>query len=179
MFGFVKDVAHRTCLDEFSRVHYCDPMRDVGHDSQVMANQDNRDPHPLLQIPEKLEDLCLNRDVESRGWLVGDKDLRVAGEGYGYDHPLAHPAGELVWVLLYPVFRVWDANPLEQFHGPPHRPVPREPEMLLQALGDLMTDAHSRVKRGHRILEDHRDLRPPHPAHLLLRELEQVAPLEG
>lgn len=32
------------------------------------------------------------------------------------------------------------------------------------------------VKRGHRVLEDHRDLGPAHQPHFILGQLEQVAP---
>ena len=44
----------------------------------------------------EVEDLGLDRDVQRRGRLVGDEELRVAGEGHGDHHALAHPAAELV-----------------------------------------------------------------------------------
>ena len=46
----------------------------------------------------------------------------------------------------------------------------------MQRFGDLLADRHHRVERRHRLLEDHRDLVAAHVAHLLLGELEQIAP---
>ncbi len=37
---------------------------------------------------------------------------------------------------------------------------PVHAEVHLGPLGDLLADAHDRVERAHRLLEDHRDLRP-------------------
>ena len=50
--------------------------------------------------------------------------------------------------------------------------------MASDRLRDLHPDRQRRVQRGHRILEDHRDLAPAHVLELALRELRQVAPLE-
>ena len=41
-------------------------------------------------------------------------------------------------------------------------------------LGDLLADRVDRVQRGHRLLEDHRDLVAADRAHLALGELEQI-----
>jgi hypothetical protein len=43
--------------------------------------------------------------------------------------------------------------------------------------GDLVPDPVDRVERGHRVLEDHRDLRPAHLAHGVLAERHEVAAL--
>ena len=42
----------------------------------------------------------LDRHVERRRRLVGDEQLRVARERHRDHHPLAHPAGELVRILV-------------------------------------------------------------------------------
>ena len=49
-------------------------------------------------------------------------------------------------------------------------------ELLVQhrSFRDLLADGQHRVQRGHRILEDHRDLVAPDRAHPLLVELQQV-----
>src|SRR5712691_508466 len=46
--------------------------------------------------------------------------------------------------------------------------------MRLDRFGDLITDAEDRIERGHRLLEDHRDVVAANLLHLLLRELEQI-----
>ena len=57
-------------------------------------------PGPLLEVPDQLQDLGLDRDVEGGRRLVGDEQLRVAGQGHRDHDPLAHAARQLVGVLL-------------------------------------------------------------------------------
>ena len=51
-------------------------------------------------------------------------------------------------------------------------------EMDLQRLFDLKADREDRVQRGHRLLEDHRDVAAADFAHLLVVEIEQRAAVE-
>jgi hypothetical protein len=83
-----------------------------------------------------------------------------------------------VRVLLEALFGVRDADQLEQLHGAFGGLASRHAEVLFQALDDLAPHAHRRVERGHRVLEDHRYLRPPDVEHALLGELEKVLALE-
>ena len=66
----------------------------------------------------EVEDLGLDRHVERGGRLVGDEELRVAGEGHRDHHALPHPAAELVRVVLQAAPRGRDADELEQLDGP-------------------------------------------------------------
>ena len=59
-------------------------------------------------------------------------------------------------------------HPLAQ-RAAAHRP------MVIGRLGDLAVDAEQRVQRGHRVLQDHRDLRAADVAHLA-RPLSSSAP---
>ena len=51
----------------------------------------------------------------------------------------------------------------------------RQAQVPAGPLGDLVADPHHRVQRGHRLLEDHRDLRTHQSAALLRRHRQQVA----
>ena len=53
-----------------------------------------------LQLREQLQDLRLDRDVERGRRLVGDEQLRLAGERHRDHHALAHAARELVRVRV-------------------------------------------------------------------------------
>ena len=46
--------------------------------------------------------------------------------------------------------------------------------MKPDGLADLAADGEDRVERGHRLLEDHRDLRAANMAHLGFAELQQI-----
>ena len=52
----------------------------------------------LDQLREQVEDLGLHHHVEGGGRLVGDDELRAAGERHRDHHALPLPAGQLVGV---------------------------------------------------------------------------------
>jgi len=141
---------------------------------------DQHDRHLLLLLdaPEELEDLGLDGDVEGRRRLVGDQQRGVAGERHRDHHALPHTARELVRVILDPPFGTGDADQLEQLH----RPLLGFPVVhllvLADRLGDLLAAGEDGVERGHRLLEDHRDVVAAERPHLILGELEEVAALE-
>ena len=91
-------------------------------------------------------------------------------------HALAHPAGELVGVVLGPL----RADP----HEPQHLvgAVPDLPPLQVRVQGDhlhdLLLDGHDGVQGGHGVLEDHGDLAAAHVAPLRVRHLSDVLPLE-
>ena len=68
----------------------------------------------VLERAHQVENLGLDRHVERGGRLVGDEQLRVAGERHGDHHALAHAAGELVRILVDALFGVGDADHLQQ-----------------------------------------------------------------
>ena len=53
-------------------------------------------PVSSLQVAHEVEDLGLDRDVERGRRLVGDQQLRLAGERHGDHHALRHAARHLV-----------------------------------------------------------------------------------
>ena len=72
----------------------------------------------VAEVPHQVEDLGLDRDVERGRRLVGDQQLRLAGEGHRDHHALGHAARHLVRERLEPPLRVGDADHLEQLEGP-------------------------------------------------------------
>ena len=129
-----------------------------------------------VRFLHQFEDLRLDRHVERGRRLVGDDQLRVAGDRDRDHDPLAHPARQLVRVLLEPAHRIGDADQPQQLDGAPLRRRAVGAAMLLEGLGDLPADRQHRVQRGHRLLKDHADVAAAHLAHLLVGKLQQVAP---
>ena len=90
------------------------------------------------RLAQELEDLRLDRDVERRRRLVGDQQLRLAGERHRDHHALAHAARELVRVVLQPYARARDPDLVEQLDRRAGRPASRvHPEVRLERLADL------------------------------------------
>src|SRR3954471_1728407 len=166
-------------LHEQARIHDVDALAHAGHDSQVVRDQDERGLALLDELLQEVEDLRLNRDVERRCRLVCDQELGLAGEGHGDHGALTHAARELVRVVLQPNVRARDADLLEELGDAPVGLLLAHVEMRLQGLADLPSDGQHGIQARHRILEDHRDVTPPHPAELAVGEAEEVTITEG
>jgi hypothetical protein len=173
----VEDLVERPLLDDPAGVHDRDPVRDVCHHAQVVGHQHDRRAGLVAQLAHPLEDLRLDRYVERRRRLVGDQNGRVGGQRQGDHHALPHAARELERVVVDPLTGARDADLLEQLDGPLARLLVRQRLVLLDLLDDLGPDLVNRVQRRHRVLEDHRDLRPPHPPQLVLGGIDQLGAL--
>ena len=108
----------RAGLDEPAAVHDRDPVRHVGDDPHVVGDEDDAEPLLTAEIPDEIEDLGLNGDVEGGRRLVCDEELRVRRERERDHHPLAHSPRELVRVVPEPRPRLLDADLVEEAHGP-------------------------------------------------------------
>ena len=71
-------------------------------------------PSSSLQPQQQLQDLVLDGDVERRGRLVGQQQLRPAGQRDRDHRALPHAAGELVRIVVEPPLRVRDADLVQQ-----------------------------------------------------------------
>ena len=124
--------------------------------------------------------------ISSRIWawtvtssaVVGSSAISTLGrqdERHRDHHPLSHAAGELVRIL---VERAPARGCAQLEHAASARP--RASVALLRrcsanGLGDLLADGHDRIERGHRLLEDHRDLAAAHAAASPARSSAQFA----
>ena len=128
---------------------------------------------------DELQDLRLDGDVERGGGLVGDEQLGVARQRHRDHHPLAHAARQLVRVGARPAA---SASAMPDLAEHLDRPVPGRllgrPSGGADRLGDLVADGEHRVERRHRLLEDHGHGVAADVAHLVVRELQQVAAIE-
>src|SRR5204863_1752817 len=118
-----------------------------------------RDAELLLQLAQQVEDLRLDRHVERRGRLVADDQLRAHRERTRDREPLALPAREFMRVATERVASYADA--LEQPFDPlaPRGRVELRQQRLRPLLQDL-GDAHARIQRRERVLEDDLDVAP-------------------
>ena len=108
------------------------------------------------------EDLRLDRDVQGGGRLVGDDDLGFVQQGDGDRYPLAHAAGELVRPGLQSSLRVGDTHLAQHLDAARARLGLGDTSVSLQGQLHLGADGQHRIERGHRVLEDHRQLAAPH-----------------
>ncbi len=91
-----EDLRHAALLAHLAVAHDDDVVGDLADDAEVVADEQHAHPALLLEPGEQLEDLALDRDVERGRRLVGDQELRLAGERHRDHHALLLAARELV-----------------------------------------------------------------------------------
>src|SRR5665647_998031 len=87
-------------LDDAAQVHDGDAVADHPGQREVVGDEDVGDPHLLLLLDHKLEDVVADGDIEAGHRLVGDDHVRPEHGGPGDADALPLPAGELVRVAV-------------------------------------------------------------------------------
>jgi hypothetical protein len=139
-----------------------------------VADENDSHPQSFLKAGQQIEDLRLDRHIESRGRFVCEQYVRVTGQCHGDHRPLPHAAGELVRVVVQPPLRVGDRHQAQHLRRPLTRRGPADAAVQPHRFRDLIADRPYRVQAGHRLLEDHRDLVPPDAPHLHLGDPHQI-----
>ena len=82
-------------------------------------------------------------------------------------------------VALQPRFRLGNADLGQQFQGPLSRHLAGDRVVELDHLDDLRLDRVQRIERGHRLLEDDRDVVAAQRTDVVLRQRQQFLSLEA
>src|SRR4029077_17626538 len=173
-----KHIRDRTGLDDLAVLHHAHDVGDLTHDSEIMGDEQHRHAEARLQLFQQREDLRLHGHVERGGRLVGDQQIRLVRKRHRDHDALALPAGELVGIAREPFFRIGNADLAEQLDDAPARRHAGEIAVQQQDFADLLLDGVERIERGHRLLENDRDVVAADVADLALRQAEQLLPLE-
>ena len=130
----------------------------VGDDpgaEQVVSDVKQAEAALAAQVGEQGEHPGTERDVQHGDGLVGDHQLRLAGERAGDQDPLALAAGQLVRELFHELARRGEADGLEQFADPlPGLRAGHAQEVLAGPRQRVLDGVH-RVERAVRVLKDH------------------------
>ncbi len=175
--GVLRRAQHRcrrAGFDHLARLHHRHAVRDLGDDAEIMGDEQHRHAGAALDIADQLEDLRLDGDVERGCRLVGDQHLGLERQRHRDDHTLALSARHLERERLCGLWRIGNADLLEQLHGAGPALLRRVEPVRLEHLRDLVVHAHQRIERGHGLLEHHGDLTPAHVAKLGLGQREQI-----
>jgi hypothetical protein len=165
-------------LDHAAGVHHHHEVRHLGHHAQVVRDEHDGHASVALEVAQQREDLRLDGDVQRRGGLVGDEQLGLARQRHGDHDALTHAPAERVWVVAHALLGRRDAHLPQELDGARLGVLLRHLPVQAQRLADLRAHAVDRVERAHGLLEDHGDVVAAQAAHLPLRELHEVAPLE-
>src|SRR6266481_1349814 len=176
--GVPIDISGRPPLNDFAGIHNVDPIGVAGHDTQVVRNDEKRDPVFPAELLHQIQYLGLNGHVQCGGRLVGNDQLGVAAQRHGYHHPLEHTAAELMGELLEPALRVRYPDLLETTNGLPAGLRLAHGKVEFKRFGKLALDRENRVEGGHRLLIDHGNLLAADAPDLGTGQLEQVLTIE-
>ena len=119
----------------------------------------------MRDVPDEVEDLRLNGDVERRGGLVGNDELGVVGQGDGDDDSLAHSARKLeADTGRMRVLGRGDAHQAHELQGALPAPAALSWSFVWLRMGshELLADFHGGVQKGHGVLKNHSHAVLPH-----------------
>ena len=136
-----------------SQVHDCDLMRERTDQRQVMADKDHADIFFFLQTYQKLDDRLLYGNIQCRSCFITDQDLRFQRKCSCDTDPLTLSTTHVVRITVYKLFRKF--YHAEKFSCFCISFVSFDLFVVHQRLCQNIPDLHLRVKRCHRILEDH------------------------
>ncbi len=169
-----EDRFRRAGFDLVAAVHHEHAVGHLGHHAHVVGDEEHAHLHLGLQFADELEDLRLDGHVERGGRLVGDQQRWLARQCHRDHHALAHAARELVREAVEHVLRFGDAHQFEHAQRLGARGGTVLVLMDRDGLGDLVAGGEHGVQRGHRLLEDHRDVGAADAAHRGVGRARQV-----
>jgi len=147
-----------------------------GHHAEIM--RDDHDGGVFFQRSQEIQNLRLNGEVQRRGGLVGDQQVRLAKQCLGDHDPLPLATGKLVRIHVVALPRLGNLHDFEPFKRPGLRRWPAHSKMLAQHFAKLRANAHERSQRGHRVLEDHRHSPAPNAVEPSGGRIEDFLPAE-
>src|SRR3982074_2943709 len=74
-----EDVFDIAMLDDVARMHHVDAVTDLGHEVEIVRDEQHGEAELFAQLPQQRHDLCLDRYIEGRRRLVGGEQFRLRG----------------------------------------------------------------------------------------------------
>ena len=118
MLWIVKNIICSPVFDYFARIHDRNPLTHTGNNAKVMGNHDNCHAKLVLQLHHQLQDLRLNRHIQSRRRLVRNQKLRLTGKRHSNHDTLPHTSRKLVRILFETLIRLIDSYQLQKLFRP-------------------------------------------------------------
>ena len=96
MHRAIENLSGITNLDNVTEIHDCCSVRDIIDHRQIVGNEHHGQSHFLFQLCQQVQNLRLDRNVQSRGRFVGNDQLRCETQCTGDANSLPLTARELV-----------------------------------------------------------------------------------
>ena len=169
----IEDILCCSLLHDSACVHDHDIVRHLRDHAKVVGDQHDGGVDAVLQVPQKIQDLCLDRNVQRRRGLICDDDPGAARKGHGDHDSLPHAAGQLMGIHAVYALAVCDPDHLQSLDRALLDLFFCLPLSVMKGddLIHLISDPEDRIQGGHGLLEDHGDHIAADRLHLLLRDL--------
>jgi hypothetical protein len=168
MTGIFQQIAGWPNLYDSPRIHDGGPMGALRDDSQIMGNEEEAHAEFFLKAVNQFKNLGLNGNIKGCCRFVGDQKFWPARESHGDHDPLAHPATQLMGIVVAAGCRGRDADAMEHLDGFFPRVTRAETAVEPKSLRNLFANAEDRIQRGHRFLEYHGDSVATDATHFLV-----------
>jgi hypothetical protein len=104
MEGTFKERRLGSGFNDLSQIHDCNAMTHMLDDAEVMGDEEIRVTVASLKFLDEVEDLCLDRNIESRRRLIKDDELWARDQCPGNSNALPLAATEFMWVTIHMLF---------------------------------------------------------------------------
>ena len=143
----------RPDLHDASEVHHRNAVAQVAHHVEVVGDEQQGEIELAAERRDQVEDLGLQRYIESGHGLVGEHEGRAEHHRPRDGGPLTLAAAQLVWIT----FGIADPEPhrLQDPRDllPARAPIPLTVDV--EGLGDQIPDPHPGIQRSTGVLKDH------------------------
>ena len=106
----IEDVARLAHLDDAPGIHDGDPVAELGHDPQIVRDEDQRQVGLALDLLQEPQVLRLDRHVQRRRRLVGDQETRLARDRDRAGDALADAATHLMGIGVHAPLGIADPH---------------------------------------------------------------------
>ena len=155
-------------------LHHDDAVAISGGEAEVVSDQDRRHAALARQFDHEVHHRLLRGDVEARGRLVGDEELRPAGKRKRDDDALTHAAGQLKRISVVALLGIGDADAPQRIDRLFLDLARRSLDVIEENILDLPADLADWIERRARVLENHRHFPPAQVAHFGFARLADV-----
>ena len=169
-----KHRGRRALFHTVALVHDEHAVGHLSHHAHVVRDEHHRHVQLLLQCTDQLQDFGLDGHIQRRGRLIRNQQRRLARQRHRNHHALAHAARQLMRIAPQHVARFRNAHQLQHAQRLGLGLVGRFALVQADRFGNLLAHGKDRVERGHRLLEDHRDIGTAHAAHGRLAGVCQI-----
>jgi hypothetical protein len=140
-------------------------------DTEIVGDEEIRVTVASLKFLNEVENLCLDRDIESRRRLIKDNELWARDEGPGNSNALPLATTEFMRVTIHMLFI--ESHFSEARSNPCDDLLPFGKTVDLEGTPHGLLDQHSRIKGRLRILKDDLEI-PSHLSQIFTPDLSDI-----